>query len=137
MENEKNIALQKSKAKGFLGFKAASNGVYIFFKTQTNARIHLLMALLVVIMGILFKIPQTEWFVVCICIGMVFSAEMMNTSIEYLTDLISPGYNKKAGLVKDVAAGAVFVSAIIAAIAGLWIFLPRILQLIGIDFGNY
>lgn len=135
MENEKNSALQKSKAKGFLGFKAAWNGVYVFFTTQTNARIHLLLAFLVVVMGIVFKISQTEWLIVCLCIGMVLSAEMMNTAIEFLTDLVSPGYNKKAGLVKDIAAGAVLVSAITAAIAGLWIFLPRLLLLIGIDSG--
>ena len=109
-----------------IGFKFAWNGIIHFFRSQLNARIHAVIAGLVLVAGWFAKLSTTEWIIIIICIGMVFTAEMLNTAIELLTDLVSPGYNKKAGQVKDMAAGAVLVSAIAAAAAGLWIFLPRI-----------
>jgi diacylglycerol kinase (ATP) len=58
--------------------------------------------------------------------GMVMGAEMLNTAIETLVDLVSPGHNELAGKSKDIAAGAVLISALFAAIAGLVIFVPKL-----------
>lgn len=116
---------------GKIGFIYAWNGIKYFFSSQFNARIHALLTLLVVIMGIFFKISTMEWLIILLCIGVVFTAEIMNTAIELLTDLVSPGYNKKAGLIKDLAAGAVLVSALVSAIIGFWIFIPKIILFIG------
>ena len=135
MDKEKDNSNNLSKNKGFLGFNAAFNGIKVFFLTQTNARIHLLFLVLVIVMGVLLKVSTTEWLIIVLCIGMVFTAEMMNTAIEHLTDLVSPTYNKTAGIVKDIAAGAVLLASVAAAVAGFWIFLPKLLKLIGIGYG--
>lgn len=127
MENSKNTPDENKPA---IGFKFAWNGIVHFFRSQLNARIHAAIAVIVLVAGMFAKLSTTEWIIIAICIGMVFTAEMLNTAIELLTDLVSPRYNKKAGQVKDMAAGAVLVSAIAAAAAGLWIFLPRIYVLI-------
>ena len=67
--------------------------------------------------------------VVMLCIGTVITAELFNSAIERLVDLVSPEWNKIAGEVKDIAAGAVLVTAITAAIIGLIVFLPYLLAL--------
>ena len=61
--------------------------------------------------------------------GLVISLEMVNTAIEIVVDMVSPEYNLKAGHVKDIAAGAVLINAIVAFIVGLLIFLPKIIRL--------
>lgn len=68
-----------------------------------------------------------EWIAVCMCIGMVLSAEAVNSSIEALADLVSPEYNEAIKKTKDLAAGAVLILAITAAIIGLIIFIPKII----------
>ena len=73
-----------------------------------------------------FRISNTEWLVVIICIGMVVASEIINSSIEELVNFISPERNQKAGLIKDLAAAAVLVTAVIAAVCGLIIFIPKL-----------
>jgi len=88
--------------------------------------IHLIVAALVVIFGWVLHLSTTEWLLCLLCFGLVITAEMMNTAIENTVDLSSPQKNKLAGKAKDIAAGAVLVSAIIAACIGLIIFIPKI-----------
>ena len=116
----------KSRIKSF-GY--AGRGIKAVLTSEINMKIHLVMALLVIICGIFFKISINEWLICLLCFGMVMSAEIMNTAIETVVDLVSPGKNKLAGKAKDAAAGAVLVAAIFAAIAGLIIFIPK-----GIEF---
>ena len=73
---------------------------------------------------ILFDITRTEWMIIILCIGMVVAAELFNTAIERLVDLVSPERHPIAGQVKDIAAGAVLVCAVAAAIIGGIIFIP-------------
>jgi diacylglycerol kinase (ATP) len=108
-------------------FRYAFKGLVLFFTTQPNALIHAVAAVIAVTLGFLFDITAWEWGLVIIAIGLVLASEAFNTSIEFLTDLVSPGYNEKAGKVKDLAAAAVLISAIIAAALGCIVFLPRIL----------
>ncbi|MBV8388437.1 MAG: diacylglycerol kinase family protein [Mucilaginibacter sp.] len=112
------------------GFVYAFNGIWHAAATQLNFRVHLVCALIAVFAGYAFQISSSEWLWVIFCIGMVLVAELFNTAIEFLTDLVSPEYNKKAGLVKDMAAGAVLITAIAALIIGLVIFVPKLLALI-------
>ncbi len=112
-----------------LSFKYAFKGIFTAIKTQANLRIHLFAAILVTAMGFYFQISRAEWILVILAIGVVISAELFNSAIEFLTDLVSPGQNETAGKVKDIAAGAVLISAISAAIIGLIIFLPKIKDL--------
>jgi len=111
-------------------FKYAFKGINHFVRSEPNVIIHLIAAVLAVAMGWYFAINNIEWCLIIFAIGSVLGAEAFNTSIEYLTDLVSPDYHELAGKTKDVAAAAVLLIAIAAAIIGLIIFLPKILTLL-------
>lgn len=115
--------------KRIISFKYAIAGIIHTLKNEPNARIHFLAALIVIVFGIYFQIDKLEWLFVILAIGMVFTAEFFNTSLENLTDIVSPEKNEKAGHAKDVAAGAVLIAAITAAGIGIVIFGPRVLEI--------
>jgi len=108
----------KSFIKSF-GF--ALKGISISLK-QRNFKIELFIAVLVIILGYFFQITATEWCIALIAISMVLVTEMLNTAIEHFVDLVSPDYHKTAGIIKDISAGAVLVSAIFSAVIGVIIF---------------
>ncbi len=112
-------------------FGWAWRGVLVLLRTQANARIHVTMALLVVVAGWFFGITRGEWCAVVGAIGLVLTAEGINTAIEATVDLASPDRHPLAERAKDVAAGAVLLASLAAAIIGLLIFVPRILALAG------
>jgi diacylglycerol kinase (ATP) len=112
------------------GFGYALNGIWHAAVTQLNFKVHLGAALMAVYAGYALHISASEWLWIILCIGMVLIAELFNTALEFLTDLVSPEYNKKAGLVKDMSAGAVLITAICALLIGLIIFVPKLLLLI-------
>jgi diacylglycerol kinase (ATP) len=111
-------------------FGFAFKGLGYAAKTQPNFRFHLVAGTIAVILGVFLRISNTEWLWLMACITIVLIAELLNTSLETLTDLVSPTYNEKAGHVKDVAAGAVVIAALFALITGIIIFLPKIILLI-------
>ena len=76
------------------------------------------------------KISLIEWALIIICIGLVFSAEAFNSAVERLVDLISPEQNHLAGVIKDLAAGAVLITAVAAFAVGIIIFIPKLLAFI-------
>lgn len=98
-------------------------------KSEKNMQIHLIFVLLVVFFGLLLSISPLEWMVCLLAFGLVMGAEMVNTAIETIVDLVSPDYHELAGRAKDIAAGAVLVASIAAAAAGLVIFVPKGIQL--------
>src|SRR5687768_2885515 len=104
-------------------FSFAFKGIYAFFKNENNARVHLLASVFVVISGIFFHLERAEWLWICLCVALVWITEAINTSIEKLVDLISPEFNPKAGMIKDLAAGAVLLAAIFSLIVALIIFI--------------
>lgn len=108
-------------------FIYAFNGLKILFRTEHNAWIHSISALVAIIMGVAFRLSIFEWCFIVIAIGIVFTAEIMNTSIEYLTDFVSPQWNEKAKKVKDLAAAAVFISSLTSLAIGMLIFLPKMM----------
>jgi diacylglycerol kinase len=112
------------------GFGFAFKGIGYAATTQLNFRIHLGATVLAVIFGLVLHLSVNEWLWIALCIGLVLAAELFNTSLELLTDLVSPEYHKIAGYVKDTAAAAVLIIAIVALVTGLVIFLPKILTLI-------
>ena len=114
----------------FKSFGYALNGIIQTMKSEHNFWIHLAVMLLVIIFGFVLQVSVTEWILLVFCMGFVLSAEIFNSAIEVLTDLVSPEQNPKAGLAKDMAAGAVLVSAITAAIIGLIIFVPKLLNIL-------
>ena len=110
-------------------FHYAISRIIDLFRTEANARFHLIAAAGVTTAGFYFSIEKWEWVAVIFSIGLVLSAEAFNTALEHLTDLVSPEQNPLAGKTKDVAAGAVLFSAITAAIIGGIVFLPKIIAL--------
>jgi len=110
-------------------FKFAFQGLLSLVKNEHNARIHLLAAILAIVLGIVMKISVTEWALLTIVIGLVFISELFNTAIEKLADFVHPEWNDQIKKVKDYAAAAVFISAVIALVAGGLIFIPRILAM--------
>lgn len=108
-------------------FGYAMNGILTAVKEQLNVQIHLLAVAVVTIAGFYFHITTSEWCWVVLCFGMVLCAEMMNSAVESIVDLVSPGYHPLAGKAKDIAAGAVLVTAIAAAVIALLIFTKYIL----------
>ena len=111
-------------------FGYAFKGVAHATATQLNFRIHLGATALAVLLGYLLHISTSEWRWVALSITLVLVTELFNTMIEALVDLVSPGYNEKAGHVKDMSAGAVIIAALFALVIGLIIFLPKLLLLI-------
>lgn len=111
-------------------FSYAFKGIWIAITTQTNVKIHVFTIFPVFGLGFFLDISLYEWMALMICIGMVISAEIMNTSIEFLTDLVSPEYLPQAGKVKDLAAAAVLLAAITAFLVGCIIFIPKLWVLI-------
>lgn len=106
-------------------FKYAFQGIRILIRNEHNARIHLCATILVVIAGLFFKLTSGEWIAVLFAIGFVFSAEAVNSAIEYLADAVSPAPDPLIGHAKDLAAGAVLIAAFIAAIIGCIVFIPH------------
>lgn len=109
-------------------FKYAIEGFGSSFKTEKNMRIHILAMIIVIILGYILKLSKIEWCIIIIAIVTVISAELFNTAIETVVDMISPEKNPKAKLAKDVAAAAVLMLAIGAAIIGIIIFIPKLIQ---------
>ena len=109
-------------------FGFAFKGVATLFKTQPNARIHLMAILLVTVAGYLLKVSTTEWCFIVISFAMVLAAEAFNTAVEFVVDLASPDYHPLAGKAKDVAAAGVLITAMGAALIGLIIFIPKLLS---------
>jgi diacylglycerol kinase (ATP) len=110
-------------------FGYAFKGLSYATATQLNFRIHLVATLLALFMGYALHVSTNEWQWIILCVALVLITELLNTAIEFLTNLVSPGYNELAGHVKDVSAGAVVVAALFALITGTIIFLPKILLL--------
>lgn len=112
-----------------ISFKHAFVGIFSAFKTEKNLKIHSLATILVILLGIYFKITKLEWLACILTISQVIVSELINTAIEESVNLASPGYNETAKIAKDVAAGAVLFAALISIIVGIIIFLPYILKL--------
>jgi diacylglycerol kinase len=116
-----------SPAKLLKSFGFAFNGLKLVLGSQQNFWIHLVMAFIVIATGVVSKLTAGEWCILTMAIFLVLAMEVVNTAVEKLVDFISPGFHEQAGIVKDISAAAVLLSAIGAVIVGLVIFLPRVL----------
>jgi diacylglycerol kinase len=105
-------------------FSYAARGFMYILKYEHNARIHLFISGIVLIMGFLLHIKRAEWVLVLLCMGFVLTAEMINTAIEKLADVVSPQKNETIRVIKDISAAVVLLSSFIAMISGLIIFVP-------------
>ena len=117
-------------AKLIAGFGYAFNGLWYALRTQRNVRVHVVIAILAILMGIVLRISAVEFAMIFVAITSVFIAEMFNTVIELCVDLASPEYNTLAKIAKDVAAGAVLLSAMLAVVIGLLVLGPHLWALV-------
>ena len=93
-------------------------------------KIHCCAALLVVVLGFYLKLSAIEWCICLVLFGLVMALELVNTAVESVVDLVTEERKPLAKIAKDTAAGAVLIAAIMAAIAGCIIFLPKIVEII-------
>jgi diacylglycerol kinase len=110
-------------------FLYAFNGLVVFFRHERNGKIQLSAALVTVVLSWVLKLSVTEWMFVLASIAAVLSFEMINSSIEKLCNLVHPTYHPAVKTIKDMCAGAVLFAAVISAIIGAIIFVPKILHL--------
>jgi diacylglycerol kinase (ATP) len=108
-------------------FRFAFDGLMQFFKTQHNAVIHLASTVAVIALSIIVQLALVKFLFVVIAIGLVWMAELFNTAIEKLCDMVCPEQDPRIKFIKDVSAAAVLVAAIIAIITGCIIFIPVLL----------
>jgi diacylglycerol kinase len=110
-------------------FAFALNGLKVCISKETNFKIHIFCAAMAIISGMYFNISYAEWMFVLICTGFVLCMEMLNTAIEHLCNVVQLEFHPGIKIIKDISAGAVLLSAVIAAICGAIIFIPKILLL--------
>ncbi len=103
-------------------FSYAWHGIWVAVSEQSNFKIHFGVAFVAIGAGIYFGINGTEWILIAFAIGSVISAEMFNTAIEYIVNMVSPDRHPMAGKIKDIAAGAVLVVSIMSVVVGIVIF---------------
>ena len=106
-------------------FGYAFEGIFTCIRKERNMKIHCVMAVLVVAAGVILGLSPVEW---CICLGLfglVMALELVNTAVEAVVDLVTGEYHPLAKIAKDTAVGAVLIAAIMAAAAGLIIFVPK------------
>ena len=120
-----------SFAKRLKSFTYAFSGLKVLFQEEHNSWIHLFVTVCVIIAGVLLRLSVLEWVAVAFAVGLVFSGEIFNSAIEDLSDVVCPERDERIKKVKDLAAAAVLVNAITAAVIGLLIFVPKIIQLFG------
>ena len=110
-------------------FLFALQGIWAALRSEKNLQIHLFFTLGALFFAFFLGCSRTEWVFILVCIGSVWSAELFNTAIEKICDLLHPDPHPKIKFIKDVSAGAVLVLAFTAFCVGLIIFLPKFLEL--------
>jgi diacylglycerol kinase len=121
------LALKDKNKKG-VGLSFAWNGVIEALKHERNFQIHIIATVLVVVSGVGLQLSILEWTTIILVIGMVLVTELVNSAIEMLIDYLKPEIHPQAKIIKDIAAGAVLVSAIVATIIGILIFFPKLIH---------
>lgn len=109
----------------YRSFGYAFEGIFTCIRNERNMKIHVAVMLLVIIAGFVLGLSVTEW---CICLGLfglVMALELVNTAVEAVVDLVTAERHPLAKIAKDTAAGAVLIAAIMAAVIGLLIFVPK------------
>lgn len=110
-------------------FKLALEGLKFVFKSERNMKIHCAVALIVLVLAILFKVSELELFFLIVAIAMVFITETANTAFELLLDFVhGDEFHPNVKLLKDIAAGGVFIASLSALVIGFIIFIPKVMH---------
>lgn len=122
MKKEKSFSLM-ARAQSF-GF--AFDGVLAFFRSEHNAILHSIATVAVIVLAILVPVSSNELILLIIAIAMVWMAELFNTAIEKIMNLLVPTRQPAVKLIKDLSAAAVLITAVAALVIGCIIFIPKI-----------
>ncbi|MCX8074265.1 MAG: diacylglycerol kinase [Clostridia bacterium] len=125
---EKNLEeLKHTKNKNFYtALGHAIDGVIRAFKTERNLRLDYIIGLFVLIGSLFFDFTKTEFACLCLTIGFVIFSEMINSTVEYIVDMVTDKYDERAKAAKDIAAGGVFISAVVAVIVSYFLFVDKL-----------
>lgn len=111
-------------------FRYAARGIRLMLRSQHNAWLHAVASCCVLIAGGLFMLSRAEWCWIVLAIMAVWTAEALNTALEFLADAASPDFHPLIGKAKDVAAGGVLIAAVGSVIIALLVFAPHLLALL-------
>ncbi|TVZ57390.1 diacylglycerol kinase (ATP) [Lutibacter sp. Hel_I_33_5] len=109
----------------------ALKGLWLLITTEESIKIQSTIALIAIGMGFYFDISPTEWMIQLLVIGLVLVAEAANTAVEKVADFIHPEYHERIGFIKDIAAGAPAIAALISLVIAGIIYIPKIMMLLG------
>jgi len=109
-------------------FQYALQGLLSAIRSEANLRFHIVAAVIVITTGLWLQIETVEWCIVVLCIGAVFGFELINTSIEQLCNHVTAEEHPSIKKVKDISAAAVLLVSLASAVAGLIIFLPKLID---------
>ena len=111
-------------------FAYALVGLKEGWKSESSFRFQVVIGMLVVLAGLLFQVSRFEWLFLSLAIGMVLSLEMINTVLEKFLDIVHPELGERVRIVKDMAAGVVFIASLTATVIGLLVFIPYLQKLL-------
>lgn len=121
MSKKDSFFIKRLKSIGY-----AFKGAFMLITTEASLKVQFVIGILVTIAGFYYELSTTEWIIQTLTIALIMSIEGLNTAIEELSDFIHPERHPKIGLIKDLAAGAVFIFAVAAVIVGIIIYVPKI-----------
>jgi len=104
----------------------AIKGAWLLLRHEQSIQVQFVLAIIMCIAGYFFEITKTEWMFQFLAIGLIMTAEGLNSGLEAMADFVHPDFHSKIGHIKDIAAGSVFIAAITAVIIGAFIYFPYI-----------
>jgi len=110
-------------------FNNALSGIIFALKKERNMKFHFCAALIVLILSFFYRLSKVELTIVCLTVGLVIICELFNTAVEMIMDILVDVYHPKVKKIKDIAAGAVLVSAIVSLIVGYFVFIEKLWHL--------
>lgn len=126
--NRENDTRPATGIKFLLGFRYAFWGIGFLWRDQLNIRVHAAATVLVVVAGVVLQVSRIDWIALVLAVGLVWTAEALNTAIEHLADAVHPQKHPLVGKAKDVGAGGVLLAAIAAFVVALLVYVPYLWQ---------
>lgn len=121
MNKKKSFFLNRIKSIGY-----AFKGAYLLITTEASLKVQFAIGIIMTFAGFYFQLTAMEWIIQLLVIALIMALEGVNTAIEEVADFIHPEHHPKIGLIKDLAAGAVFIFAVAAGIIGCIIYIPKL-----------
>lgn len=121
MSKKDSFLINRIKSVGY-----AFKGAYLLITTEASLKVQFFIGLIMTIAGFYYHLSATEWIIQILIIALIMSIEGVNTAIEEIADFVHPDHHPKIGLIKDLAAGAVFIFAVAAVIVGCIIYIPKV-----------